>query len=147
VTRARLIDAVEGKLEALPQDPTRATVAPMLSKGDAPIDLRAGAAAIDAHVRAMQPWPGATLTLPDGKILKVTRIAPIDAGTIPSGVDRAPGDVLIADKFGLVVACGPAAEESFAILDAQPEGKRVMSAGDLVNGRVVARGMKLTGRA
>jgi methionyl-tRNA formyltransferase len=142
LVRDVLPDVVEGKLAAVAQDHAAHTVARILAKEDGVVDFRKAARAIHAHVRAMTPWPSATTKLPSGKSLKVLRTRPVEQ-PIASSVVREPGVVLLADRSGVVVACGPRGEEAIAILEAQPEGRKASSAADLVNGRAIAAGAKL----
>ncbi len=145
LVRDALCDAVDGKLTAVAQDHAAHTEARILTKDDGLVDFTRPARAVHAHVRAMTPWPAAFARLPDGKALKLLRTRPVE-GPIASAVARAPGVVLVADKSGVVVACGPRGEEAVAILEAQAEGKKPASAGDLVNGRTLGAGMRLGGR-
>ena len=142
LVRATLADAVDGRLPPRPQDDAQHTLAPMLKKDDGVIDWTRPARALHDQVRAMHPWPGATTKLPDGKTLRLLRTRPLEVQVV-GGVERAPGAVILADKGGAIVACGKDAAESLAIVEAQAEGKRAMPAGDLVNGRVLAAGMRL----
>ncbi len=142
LVREALADVVDGKVAPALQDHAAHTVARILAKEDGVIDFAKPARAIHAHVRAMTPWPSAVTRLADGKSLKVLRTRPVDA-TIASPVVRAPGAVLLADRSGVVVACGPNGEDAIAILEAQPEGRKAANAGDLVNGRVIAAGARL----
>ena len=48
-----------GTAHAVPQDETQATYAAKLSKADGYVDWNAPAAAVDARIRAVTPWPGA----------------------------------------------------------------------------------------
>jgi methionyl-tRNA formyltransferase len=50
------------------QDHPNATVAPRLRKEDGELEWGIGAAEIDRHVRALQPWPGATLPTSRGRV-------------------------------------------------------------------------------
>lgn len=50
---------LSGELTAVPQDGSRASTAPQLTKADGRIDWSQPAVAIERHIRAMQPWPGA----------------------------------------------------------------------------------------
>lgn len=137
LVRAALVDAVEGRLPARPQDESLATLAPILRKEDGRVDWAKPAQAVHDHVRGMSPWPGASTTLPDGRVLRVLSTRRVDgvvAGT------AAPGTLVVADKSGVFVACG---EGVVSLLEAQLEGKRAMKAGDLVNGRVLVRGVRL----
>jgi methionyl-tRNA formyltransferase len=142
LVRSSLLDAVDGKLVAKPQDHAAATLAPILKKDDGRVDWTRSARALHDHVRAMQPWPGAFTSLPNGKTLKVIRTRPIDA-QVSTSVPPAPGVVLVADRGGVVVACGEGGREAIAIVEAQPEGKRAMATPDLVNGRVLVAGALL----
>jgi methionyl-tRNA formyltransferase len=138
LVRETLLGAVEGALQPRAQDHSAATTAPMLKKEDGVLDFRRGARALHDHVRAMSPWPSATTRLA-GKTLRVLRTRVVMVPVI-SDVARAPGVILVADKHGAIVACGPDGGESLAIAEAQVEGKRAMSAGDLANGRVLVAG-------
>lgn len=48
-----------GRLTPTPQDPEKATYAPMLKKEDGRIDWTRPHLDVVAHIRAMNPWPGA----------------------------------------------------------------------------------------
>ena len=72
---ARLLVETLERLEAIEpseQDHSRATVAPKLSKEEGELDWSMDARDIDRRVRALQPWPGATLPTPRGRV-KVLR--------------------------------------------------------------------------
>ena len=60
------------ELRVVGQDHKRATVAPKLGREEGELDWDLGAAEIDRRVRALQPWPGATLPTPRGRV-KVLR--------------------------------------------------------------------------
>jgi methionyl-tRNA formyltransferase len=119
------------------QDHAQATMAPMLEKGDGAIDFAKGARAVHDHVRGMSPWPGAyTRLMGEGaaKIVKVHATARTDVR--PQGA--APGEVVIADKSHVLVACG--AGEAIALTRVQLEGKKPVTAAEWVNGRGVKTG-------
>jgi methionyl-tRNA formyltransferase len=50
------------------QDHAAATIAPRLKKGDGELNWEMGAEEIDRRVRALQPWPGATLPTARGRV-------------------------------------------------------------------------------
>ncbi len=52
-----------GLLQPLEQDASRATYASKLRKEESSIDLTLSPRVLHAHIRALTPWPGATLTL------------------------------------------------------------------------------------
>jgi methionyl-tRNA formyltransferase len=142
LVRESLPLVVEKRLPEKPQDHAHHTLAPMLKKEDGVVDWNKGARAIHDHVRAMQPWPGASTKLADGRALKIVRTHVVE-GRVLSTIDRAPGVIVVADKSGAIVACGERGDESIAVVEAQPEGKRAMRAADLVNGRVLSSGVLL----
>ncbi len=124
-----LADFVAGRCAVTPQDNAAATMAPMLTKEDGRIDFSKSAEAVHNHVRGMNPWPCATARL-NGKTVKIHR------AQIASG-NGAPGEVILADKGHLRVACGSSAIELETV---QLEGKKPMRGVDWVIGRGVAVG-------
>lgn len=141
LVRTALVDAVEGRLPPRPQDEARATLAPILRKEDGRVDWSKPAQAVHDHVRGMSPWPGASTTLPDGRVLRVLATRRVD-GVVPTPAAAEPGTLVVADKSGVFVACG---DGVVSLVEAQLEGKRAMKAADLVNGRVLVRGVQLGG--
>ena len=127
----------DGAVEALPQDESRATIAPKLSKPQAAIDWARPATEIERMVRAFDPWPVAH-TCPaegDAPAFRVWR-----AKVVPGDPARAPGTVLRCDETGLVVAT---ARGALAITELQPPGARRMSTAEFVRGRRLAPGTRL----
>ena len=66
-TVARLDD-----IEPAEQDHAKATVAPRLRREDGELDWEMDAEEIDRRVRALQPWPGATLPTARGRVKVLT---------------------------------------------------------------------------
>jgi methionyl-tRNA formyltransferase len=128
---------VAGELTAEPQDDAQATLAPMLEKGDGAIDFAKGASAVHDHVRGMSPWPGAFTRLV-GKVVKVHATA---LTTMTPPESAAPGEVVLADKARVVVACG--ARSAIELLRVQLEGRKAIAAGEWVMGRGVKRDDRL----
>ena len=122
--------AGECPLEA--QDSALATTAPMLEKDQGRLDWSKTATEVHDHVRGMSPWPGA-FTSARGKTLKV-RATRVVNGTAAGVV---AGQVLVADKSRVLVACGQASVE---LVTVQPEGKRAISGAEWVMGRGIAEG-------
>jgi methionyl-tRNA formyltransferase len=56
------------QLRVVGQDHTRATAAPRLKREDGDLEWEMGAEEIDRRVRALQPWPGATLPTERGRV-------------------------------------------------------------------------------
>jgi methionyl-tRNA formyltransferase len=123
---------VAGQCVLEPQDDGQASLAPVLEKEHGRIDWARPCRQVHDHVRGMSPWPGA-FTTARGKTLKVHATRPLQGGD----VGGAPGQVLIADKTRVLVACGAGAVE---LVTVQPEGKRAMRGSDWVAGRGVAAG-------
>ena len=126
---------LRGELEKTRQDPARASLAPMLEKKDGGIDWRRSGARIHDQVRGMNPRPGAYARLA-GKVVKVHATS-ARAGT---RVGALPGQVILADKARVVVACGPSGEEAIEITRVQLEGKKPVRAAEWVAGRGIKEG-------
>ena len=119
------------ELAAKPQAGEGVTHSPPLAKAEGQLDVTKPAAELERQVRAMQPWPVASLTLGATKVLVGKAHVVAMSGT--------PGEVLQADKHGVVVACG---EDALALDEVQLPGKKMIPAAAWVNGRGVAVGAK-----
>jgi len=128
---------VAGGCTLEPQDDARATMAPMLEKEHGRIDWATSARQVHDHVRGMSPWPGA-FTMVRGASVKVnaTRVVDGDRGK------AAAGEVVLADKTRVLVACG---EGTVELVTVTPPGKRAMRAPEWVMGRGVGEGDVLGG--
>ena len=116
----------KGPVEAMPQDESKVSFAPMLDKSMCPIDWTKTAQQVHDRVRGLHPWPVATAELAGTKFkIHVTRV--VDG----SGE---PGKLLALTKTGLVVACGQGAVE---IVSLQAEGGKRMNAPDYFRGHPV----------
>ena len=119
------LHAIEaGTATRTPQDPSKATLAPMLSKELSPIDWTRSAREIDCQVRGLIPWPCAATSV-DGKSVKVYETV---SGEMTAD---APG-TMHAVKRGLSVACGDG--RSLIITQLQAEGGKRMAAADYLRG-------------
>lgn len=116
-----------GPVEAVPQDHSQATYAPMLSKEMAPIDWSRSPAEIHNHIRGMIPWPVATAVL-DGKRFKIYKIEPVEGAR----TDRTPGTPVAITKQGLQVACGDG--QVVTVVELQAEGGKRMRVADYLRG-------------
>ena len=125
-----LIEA--GNPQLLLQDEAKATFCKKIQKGDCKIDFSHSAGDICRLIRAMNPEPFAYCEQ-NGLVLNIAR------ATITDG-DGAAGEVISADKKGIVVKCGSGA---IRIEELQPAGGKVMKAADYVNGRKIKAGDKL----
>ncbi|MFM8635588.1 MAG: methionyl-tRNA formyltransferase [Planctomycetia bacterium] len=124
-----------------PQDESRATRAPRLTKSDGIVDWSRPAAAIERMRRALEPWPRTTTFLRrDGAARRlVLEEVSVAAARVPEGT--APGTVLAADDQGIVVACGEGT--AVVITRLVPEGKRSMGVGEFLRGNAIHAGTQL----
>ncbi|HEU5360058.1 MAG TPA: methionyl-tRNA formyltransferase [Candidatus Deferrimicrobiaceae bacterium] len=123
----------DGTLAETPQDGTLATYAPMLKKEHGRIDWEKPAREVRNLVRGMTPWPSA-FAEHDGKTMKIL------SASVREG-SGTPGEILAADRDGIVVACG---EGAVLLGTVQPEGGRAMSSREYAQGRRVRKGDRLS---
>jgi methionyl-tRNA formyltransferase len=126
-----------GPLAVQPQDNTKATRAPKLSKEDGLIDWSRPAQAIHNLVRSMQPWPAAHTTWQPRSPVPGDPLRIIVHRTKPAGGQGAPGEVLEAMGDRLVVAGG---ENAVALLAVQIPGKKTLTAAEFLRGHRVQPG-------
>ena len=114
----------EGTLKEIPQDESRMTYDPMLTKDLSDIDFHLSAVRVCGLINGLNPWPCASLPLQNGR-LKLMRAA-VTEGT------GAPGAILTADhRQGLKIACGDGAVQ---ILELQAPGGKVLRSEDYLRG-------------
>jgi methionyl-tRNA formyltransferase len=131
-----LARAVDGSLQAEPQDDALASHAPLIERHHLAIDWTKSAVEIARLVRGMSPRPGAFTVLGDGKSLRVLDAHPAQG---PMPVGALPGTVSVLGKRALVAT----GSGSLELLLAQAEGKKALPAVDLINGRVLSEGLVL----
>ncbi len=133
----RALDMVEdGAATFRKQDAALATYARRIRKEEGAVDWSLDVAAIDRHVRARTPWPGARASGPGG-----TELTLLDVRVHEREHGAAPGTVLDA-RDALVVACGRGALEIRAL---KPAGKGRMDAVAWLRGARLAAGARLDG--
>ena len=115
------------KGEVIPraQDDSRASLAPMLVKGDGEIDWNEEAKEICCRIRGLDPWPGG-FTLWQGKRLKLFGCHPLSIATRAK-----PGTVIAMNEGGLQIASGKGA---VLIKTLQLEGRRSLPVADFLRG-------------
>jgi methionyl-tRNA formyltransferase len=129
-----------GRAVETPQDDSRATFAPKLTKAEGPIDWSLPAKVIHNRVRGLQPWPVASTRLGEMRLLiHRTALAVSGPAAVPAALP--PGSVVSTGGDGIDVVCGDG--NLLRILDVQPEGRRAMSARDFLAGHRVQRGSAL----
>ena len=129
-------DYTAGKIAPHPQPADGVSYAPKIKKQDGLIDWRQSARAIWNRVRGLIPWPGAFTHLPgqpQPHLLKIWQAEPVElAGR--------PGEILRADKTGVVVSCG---RDALRITVMQREGGRRLNAQEFLAGHPLSAGQRL----
>jgi methionyl-tRNA formyltransferase len=131
-----LPDYVAGSIQPRPQPAEGVVHAPKIQKQDGRIDWARPARTIWNRVRGLMPWPGAFTFLPaqpQPHLLKIWQAEVVES----SG---APGEILQADKAGIVVGCG---QQALRVLMLQREGGRRLTAQQFLAGHTLARGDRL----
>lgn len=129
--RDTLVAISAGSASRTPQDSSRASYAPMLTKELSPIDWSGTVRHILAQVRGLNPWPAATATLGDTEF-KIWEARPWAAEP-----GAAPGTPVSLTKQGLAVACGDGA---ILITRLQAPCGKAMPAADYFRGHPIRVG-------
>jgi methionyl-tRNA formyltransferase len=144
---ARLLLRTLAQLDALPripQDHAKATLAPRLKKEDGWLRPAEPARDLVNRVRGCNPWPGAALVTPAGRLL-IWRAAARPATGVPSppgtlvpvplsSAGTGPGE-------GLAVATG---EGLLLPLEVQPDNRKAMAWVDFLRGARLPAGARVT---
>lgn len=121
-----------------PQDESRATLAPKLSRESATLDWARPAGEVSRRVRGLYPWPGCRVSLCDAEGAAVATLRLVRARPAPGDGSRwDPGEVM---SNGFVQAGDGAGVE---IVDVQPDGKRPMPLADYRRGHPWQAGLRL----
>jgi methionyl-tRNA formyltransferase len=130
-----IVEYATGKIQPYPQPPEGVSYARKIVKEDGRIDWSQPARRICNRVRGLIPWPGAFTHLPSPQsdLLKIWSAAVAD-------ISAAPGELVSADKTGIVVGCG---EQALRILTLQREGARRLTSEQFLAGRHLQRGQLL----
>ena len=131
---AESLDGLEkGKLEALTQVSSQSSHAPKITPDILPIDWNNPAQSIVNKVRGLSPTPSAQ-TYYKGKLIKLFRAQSVELVSS----DLKPGTILKANsKDGLFVQAGCNVVE---ILELQREGKKQMTAKEMLRGMNIEEG-------
>jgi methionyl-tRNA formyltransferase len=118
----------DGTAPHIKQDKAQATLTKKLKKEDGLIKWDRPQMEIDAHIRAMTPWPSAYAWIPqqnDHKMLKIFTTI------ISHRAKGKPGEILRVDKHGVLVA---AQKGGLLLREVQLEGKKRMHAAEFARG-------------
>ena len=128
---------VAGTLHPAPQDHSRATLAPILTKQDGIIDWTLPARAIHNRIRAFNPWPGTRTGFRDTvcRILK-SRLKEDAPRT------EAPGTLVVGSGAVRFVAAVCGDGSLLELLEVQFPNRKPQTGWDFVNGFRVASGEK-----
>jgi methionyl-tRNA formyltransferase len=135
---ATLPDYVAGRILPRAQTESLATHARKISKEDGRLDWSQSATELWNQIRALTPWPGTFCQWSQDEQptrLKILRAEPVDGPAI------APGQVMKADREGLIVTCG---EGCLRILELQKQGGRRLPVRDFLAGNRLTPGTRLT---
>ncbi|WP_371375531.1 methionyl-tRNA formyltransferase [Thalassotalea aquiviva] len=120
-----------GTHTATPQNNALANYAHKLTKEEAELDWQLTASQLDRKIRAYQPWPFAQITYTDNK-QQSHKIKVWQADVLAYSGSALPGEIISADKKGIVVACQT---DALCFNQLQLPGKKALAAADILNGR------------
>ncbi len=124
--------AQEGTLNPKKQDESSATYAPIIKKEMAHIDFTKTADEICNAVRGFYSWPCAYCFINDKRI-KVIK-------AVKSTLKHSDSGIVISSDDKLVISC---LDGSVELVTVQPEGAKVMSAAQMLNGHKIPVGTKV----
>lgn len=110
----------------IPQDETKVSFSPNISREQEKIDWHKTAEEIDNQVRGMRPWPTAFTTYKE-TTWKLWKVVPLSETTTAE-----VGTIIRRTKKELWIACGEGTVLSIAVL--QPSGKGKLAIQDFLNG-------------
>jgi len=133
---ARMIVNVVAKVAAgdvhlITQPAEGVRYAAKIEKHDSVLDWTRPVSELSRAIRAFRPVPGAVTYL-GGEALKIWRAQPTEA----SG---APGEVLVANVHGILIACG---EGALLVTELQRAGGRRLTAAEFLRGRSLMPGIR-----
>jgi methionyl-tRNA formyltransferase len=127
---------VAGDILPRPQPAEGVSYARKIVKEDGSLDWSQPAALLANRVRGLTPWPG-TSTLLEGAPAPL--LVKIWDARAELGAGGQPGEILRADKEGVLAACG---EGALRVLTLQREGGRRLSAQQFLAGHPLQQGQR-----
>jgi len=135
----RTLDQVDaGALLPVAQDGRLATLAPRLKKEDGWLRLDEAARALANRVRGTNPWPGAAVMTPGGRLL-IWR-----ATAIPHAAAAAPGELVTSGSGATCIATGDGLLLPTLV---QPENRKAMAWEEFLRGARLGAGARVTSLA
>jgi len=133
-----LLDRAEkGRVKRTRQNNSESSMAPRMTKEDGKIIWDQTPEEIEAHIRAMQPWPGAYTWLPDGADQKMLKVFAVILSRRAKGK---PGEIVEVNSHGILVA---AKRGGVLLREVQLEGRKRMTAAEFARGAGVQTGIVL----
>ncbi len=127
-----------GRIEAQPQDDSRATATRKLERTDGQADWTLPALALDRRCRAYSPWPG-LFTRWEGRVLKLLDVTPLPRTGAPP---VPPGQVTLLGSRDAPVGVGTG-DGILGLRTVQVEGRRAMPAAEFLLGHPHFAGARL----
>lgn len=126
-------DISEGKITPVPQDDSLATHAAKILPEDEVINWNETVQQVHNRIRGLAPFPGAKTTL-SGKLVKIYASSFTD---FEAAEDAVCGQIVECRKSSLFVKCS---DGCIALQTLKPEGSKLLTATDMINGRKVSLG-------
>ncbi len=117
------------------QDSSRATLAPKLKKSDGLIDFAESAEVLKSKVLGLCPWPGATAIYTSKKTAKSQRVTITHADIVETTNPASLSAGTLDNNLNVVCGCN-----ALRITQIKPQGSRLMTFEDFVNGRRICPG-------
>ena len=114
------------EITPIPQDETKVTFSPNITREQEQIDWHKTAEEVDNQVRGMRPWPTAFTTYQDNN-WKLWEVTPLTETTTAEA-----GTIVKRNKKELWIACGQGTILAVNVL--QPSGKGKLAVQDFLNG-------------
>jgi methionyl-tRNA formyltransferase len=131
----RTLDELD-TLVPIAQDEAAVTLAPRLRKEDGWLRLEEPARALVDRIRGCNPWPGAALMTPAGRLL-VWR-----AAAVPHRADAAPGTLVATGPGATAIATG---QGLLLPVEVQPESRKAIAWEEFLRGARLGPGTRLPG--